>query len=94
VVYLTDGAPRTVQIGKRTIKFKKTTPKNLLVKGEITGLVIQALREIGKENVTNEQINRVEKLLKNESNTNLEHDARLAPSWISKIILKVSHKIK
>jgi hypothetical protein len=94
VVYLTDGAPRTVQIGKRTIKFKKTTPKNLLVKGEVTGLIIQALREIGKENVTNEQITRVEKLLKNESNTILEHDARLAPSWISKIILKVSHKNK
>ncbi|TAL64165.1 MAG: hypothetical protein EPN88_11395, partial [Bacteroidetes bacterium] len=78
VVYLTDGAPRTIQIGKRTIKFKKTTPKNLLVKGEITGLIIQALREIGKENVTNEQINRVEKLLKNELKTVLEHDARLA----------------
>lgn len=94
VVYLTDGAPRTIQIGKRTIKFKKTTPKNLLVKGEITGLIIQALREIGKENVTNEQINRVEKLLKNELKTVLEHDARLAPSWISKIILNVYHKIK
>lgn len=94
VVYLTDGAPRTVQIGKRTIKFKKTTPKNLLVKGEITGLIIQALREIGKENVTKEQLDNLEKLLKKESKTIIEHDARLAPSWISKIILPESHKIQ
>ena len=36
LVYLTDGAPRIIKIGKRTIKFKKTTPKNLLAKGEIT----------------------------------------------------------
>jgi hypothetical protein len=94
VVYLTDGAPRTVQIGKRTIKFKKTTPKNLLVKGEVTGLIIQALREIGKENVTNEQLDKLKKLLKKESKTILEHDARLAPSWIAKIILLESHKIQ
>jgi hypothetical protein len=92
VVFLTDGAPRTVQIGKRTIKFKKTTPKNLLVKGEITGLIIQALREIGKENVTNEQLDKLKNLLKKESKTILEHDARLAPSWIAKIILLESHK--
>jgi len=94
VVFLTDGAPRTVQIGKRTIKFKKTTPKNLLVKGEITGLIIQALREIGKENVTNEQFDKLKNLLKKESKTILEHDARLAPSWIAKIILLESHKIQ
>jgi hypothetical protein len=94
VVYLTDGAPRTVQIGKRTIKFKKTTPKNLLVKGEVTGLIIQALREIGKENVTNEQLDKLKKLLKKESKTILEHDARLGPSWIARIILIESHKIQ
>ena len=31
VVYLTDGSARTVKIGKRTITFKKASPKNLLV---------------------------------------------------------------
>lgn len=40
VVYLTDGAARKVQIGKQTILFKKTAPKNLAAIGEISGLVI------------------------------------------------------
>jgi predicted transcriptional regulator of viral defense system len=30
IVLLTDGSPRVIKIGKRTIKLKKTTPKNLL----------------------------------------------------------------
>ena len=52
LVFLTDGAARVVKIGKRTIKFKKTTPKNLLAKGKISSLVIQALREIKINYVT------------------------------------------
>jgi predicted transcriptional regulator of viral defense system len=39
-VYLTDGATRKVAIGKRNILFKKTSPKNLSVRGPISSLVI------------------------------------------------------
>ncbi len=87
VVFLTDGAPRSIQIGKRTIKFKKTTPKNLSAEGEISGLVIQALREIGKDNVTNEQLARIHKLLQKEDLQKVLDDACLAPAWIAKIML-------
>ncbi|CAA0199700.1 DUF6088 family protein [Tenacibaculum maritimum] len=86
IVFLTDGAARSIVVGKRTIKFKRTTPKNLAVKGKITNLVIQALKEIGKENVTEEQINIISKHLKLEKEEIIEHDTRLAPAWISKII--------
>ncbi len=87
VVYFTDGAPRSVQIGKRTIKFKKTTPKNLLAKGEISSLIIQALREIGKDNITKEQLARIQELLQKENPKIVKFDAGLAPAWISKIIM-------
>jgi hypothetical protein len=89
VVFLTDGAPRSIRIGKRTIKFKKTTPKNLACKSEVCGLVIQALREIGSENFTQEQLEKIKQVLKNEKTELLAHDARLAPAWIAKIILSV-----
>jgi hypothetical protein len=87
IVYLTDGAPRSIQVGKRSIKFKKTTPKNLLAKGEISSLVIQALREIGKNDVNNEQIARIKELLKKEDSEIVIHDARLAPAWIARIMM-------
>src|SRR5574344_1529338 len=54
VVYLTDGIPRKIKYGNRTIKFKKTAPKNLAMKGKISSLVIAALKQIGKENVSQE----------------------------------------
>ena len=54
IVYLTDGAARKIKIGNRTITFKRTTPKNVMAVGEISSLAIQALRTIGKENVTEE----------------------------------------
>lgn len=79
IVFLTDGAARTIKVGKRTIKLKKTTPKNLVAKGEISGLVIQALREIGKDKVTNEELQKIKELLKKEEPNNLRHDIALAP---------------
>ena len=88
LVFLTDGAPRTIKIGKQTLKFKKTTPKNLMAKGEISSLAIQALREIGKDNVTEEEEEKVISLLKKEKRELLEHDILLAPVWIQKIMKK------
>jgi len=88
VIYLTDGTPRSIQIGKRSIKLKKTTPKNLMTKGEISSLVIQALREIGKDKVTEVQLFKIKELLKKEKPELLLHDARIAPAWIARIMVE------
>lgn len=88
LVYLTDGAPREIKIGNRTIKLKKTTPKNLLAKGRISRLAIQALREIGQKGLTKELELRVIDLLRNEDKKDLDHDIALAPVWIRKIMQK------
>jgi DNA-binding Xre family transcriptional regulator len=86
IVFLTDGAPRSILVGKRTIKLKRTSPKNLAVKGKITSLIIQALKEIGKDNVTAEQLEKIKIHLEKEKQEIIEHDAKLAPVWISKIM--------
>jgi hypothetical protein len=88
LIYLTDGAPREIQIGNRTIKLKKTTPKNLLAKGKTSRLVIQALRELGQHGVAEELENKVIELLKSEVRKDLENDITLAPEWIRKIMRK------
>jgi len=92
VVYLTDGAQRNIFIGNQSIKFKKTSPRNLATKGEISGLVIQALREIGKGNVSSEQLSIINELLQKEDPANVSYDSRLAPSWIRKIMLSALEK--
>jgi hypothetical protein len=70
------------------IKFKKTTPKNLLAKGKISRLVIQALKEIGNGKVTKEEEKKIVDLLKREEGKDLKHDIALAPVWIQKIMKK------
>lgn len=93
VVYLTDGAARKIKIGNRTINFKKATPKNVSTVGEISGLAIQALRTIGKDQITGDEIKKIQLLLKKEKPTRLEHDIRLAPAWIRDIIKPVLKQI-
>lgn len=88
IVLLTDGSPREIRVGKRKIKFKKTTPKNLLAKGKISRLVIQALKEIGNGKVTAEEENKIIDLLKKEEEKDLKHDIALAPVWVQKIMIK------
>ena len=86
-VYLTDGAARIVKIGNRTITFKKASPKNLMAKGKLSGLVIQALKSMGKDNLGEEMLIRIEHILKKEKKENIMHDAKLAPGWINKILM-------
>ena len=88
VIYLTDGAARSIQVGKRTITFKKTSPKNLMVKGEISSLAIQALKTIGQKKVDKITIEKIQAILKNEKIENIIYDAKLAPAWINNILMQ------
>lgn len=88
IVLLTDGSPREIKVGRRKIKFKKTTPKNLLAKGKISRLAIQALKEIGNGKVTDLEEKKIIQLLKKEDPKDLQHDVALAPVWIQKIMKK------
>ena len=88
VVYLTDGSPRKLTIGKMPVIFKKTSPKNLAAKGKISTLVIQALKSIRKDRVTDDEIKKVVEILKKENPKYLAHDIKLAPGWIREIMRK------
>jgi hypothetical protein len=94
IIYLTDGAARKIKIGNRSITFKKATPKNVAAVGNISRLVIQALRTIGKENVTEDELKKIREILKKEKPTRLQHDIRLAPAWIREIMTPVLKELK
>ena len=94
VIYLTDGAPRKIKIGKQRITFKPTTANKLATKGKISTLVIQALSELGQKNVDSQVLDRLKLVLKDEDNRNIEHDAKLAPAWIAVILNELSKSIE
>lgn len=92
VVYYTDGSARKIDLGKRKIVFKKTSPRNLATIGKISTLVIQALKEIGKNKVTDDEIKIILEHLRKEEPRRLEHDIKLAPEWIRIIMRKALKK--
>jgi len=88
VVYLTDGSARKIVYGNRKIIFKKASAKSLAAIGKISRLAIQALKEIGKDNATEKEIEIILKQLEKEDPYRLKHDIRLAPEWIRVIMRK------
>jgi hypothetical protein len=89
VVFLTDGITREINIGKQTITFKQTAPKNFAFRGEITPLIVASLKEIGKDRVTEKELRIIKKTLTLESKEILLADAYIAPRWITDILLKL-----
>jgi len=91
-VYLTDGNPRKLTIGKGVVHFKKASAKNFATKGKLSTLAIQALKTIRKENVTEQHIEKIVNHLKNENPKHLKHDMMFAPVWIREIMQKALPK--
>lgn len=90
VVYLTEGRARTVQVGPRQIILKHTTPRNMATAGKSSGLVIQALRYLGRKNVDRQIIGQLDRRLDNEARRQLAKDIRHAPAWIADIVRKLT----
>lgn len=89
IVFLTDGHSRTVKVGKLIIKLKRTTPKNMATAGRISGLVIQALRYLKKNNVDSTIIAKLKRRLSGEDKSILMRDLRYAPVWIGEIFKRL-----
>lgn len=85
IVFLTDGPNRKVQIGKRKIVLKRTTPKNMATAGQISGLVIQALRYLKRNYVDSVVIEKLKDRLSEKNKKQLMKDVRYAPAWIGDI---------
>ena len=91
VVYLTDGTPRKINIGDgKGILFKHTSEvKRLAYKSEYLMLIVSALREIGENNITDEQLTIIKGHFSHITKQEFETDIKLIPVWIRKILLTI-----
>ena len=89
LIYLTDGTPRKLKLGKAMIEFKATTPKKMALKGSISSLLILALEELDLQHLHPDVENRIRYLLQAGDRGELEEDLRLAPGKIYDYIHKV-----
>jgi hypothetical protein len=91
-VFLTDGPSRTVKIGPMTIQLRRTTPRNMAAAGRLSGLVIQALRELGKDHVTRERVEHLKRTIPAEQRQELLKDLKLAPAWMHPIFRELAEE--
>jgi len=82
-VYLTDATARELTIGNRKIIFKRSAPRNFAYKTDLFPLIVAAMKELGKDNVTDEQIAIIKQTIeKYGSPDEIKYDYSIAPQWI------------
>ena len=85
--FLTSGSSRRLKLGNRTVTLTHGSPKKFAYKGKLMPELVQALRSIGEDNITETVENRVAQLLSTTPETEtIEHDLLLAPVWVRQII--------
>jgi hypothetical protein len=88
-VFLTDGPGRRIRIGGQEIQLKRTTPRNLATEGKTSGTLIQALRHIGKKQITRRHIEHLRRTLDDNAKSQLKKDFIYSPYWMHPIITEI-----
>ena len=87
--YVSDGTYKEYTFDKTTIKFKKTTNKEISKLSYKTALVVQALKALGKENVTDSILIKLKKRLAKAEKKKMLEEAKTVTSWIYELIKKI-----
>jgi len=79
-----------VKVGKMTIHLRRTTPRNMAAAGRLSGMLIQALRELGEPHITRRRIEHLRRTIPLEKRRELLRDTALAPAWMRPIFCQLA----
>ena len=88
-VYLSDGPDRSYQIGNTTLTFKKSALKEIGFRHRESGLIVHALKALGKERIDNQIIDKIKDQLDPKKCNKIMQDTKTVTSWVYEIIRKV-----
>jgi hypothetical protein len=89
-VFLTDGPSHRVSYGAMTIELRRTTPRNVAAADRPSGLVIQALRHLGRGRVTAQHVAHLKRILPSQERRAVANDLALAPGWMHPILRELA----
>ncbi len=91
VVFITDGAPRKINVGKgKGILFKHSDEsRNFAYESKEMQLIVAALRELGEDGVNEDALAKIRSVVTSVNRTQFNNDIALAPAWIRKILLTI-----
>ena len=88
-LYLSDGPNRTYQIGRQTLTFRQSPLKESSLKLRESGIIVQALRSLGKERISPEVVSKIRKWLAPEKRSLVLKDARTVTGWVYDAIRQI-----
>lgn len=91
-VYLTDGPRKVMKMGTRELVFKTSRPRDMGGTDDpASAVVIQALKHLGKDAVTEDTVRELRNRLPQSARQNLLRDARYASDWIYEVARDVAN---
>ena len=69
-------------IGRTTVVFKQRSPKAMMMAGRVSGTIAEALRNIGRPNITTDRLRPLRARLTAKDRKQLRDDMRYAPAWM------------
>ena len=88
-IYISDGPYREYEIYGTKLEFKHSNKKEISDFSYKTLIVIQALKTIGKENISNEDLEQIQRQLTNEDKQKLLNEGIKTNIWIYEIIKQI-----
>ena len=88
-VYVNDGTYKEYLYDNTTIQFKRTTNKEVSKLSYKTALVIQALKALGKDNIDEMVISRLQKKLTAEEKKAMVSEAKAITSWVYEYLKQI-----
>jgi len=89
VIFLTEGPSKKIKIGNQEILFKKTTKKIMTSAGTREGIVIQAMKNIGKDHIDQIARAKIRKFLQQSTEAELRKNMKFAPAWIRNLVFEI-----
>ena len=87
-IYISDGAYREYLYRNKKIIFKHTTNRNITSYSKELAILIQAVKALGKDNISEEHIKKLEVFAKN-IKEDLKEDTLKLPFWIQEVLVKI-----
>jgi len=91
-IYLSNGPSKKYKISDNiTIEFKKSALKNIGFKYKESSLIVQALKTLGKENITSEVILKIQKQVDKKMYNKILKDTKTSTDWIYETIKEICY---
>ena len=85
--YLTTGTKRTIKLKDTTVTLRTAAPRFFVFETKLIGLLVQALKALKEENLEEEHLQQIRKIVKLELDREaLKRDVGRMPAWMKRIV--------